>query len=190
MPAPLFTNDYAPDGKAIREAARAAAGHRCVRCGHPFQCGLKRPDKGEWSDCDENCTHGGILRFNTDPAKFPWSSYDMGDRWDSGTLRKNLPPGTIIQAHWRILTVHHFDGNKANDAWFNLLALCQKCHLSFQTRVNPEIPYMFEHSTWLKPYVAGFYAMKYQGKLLTREQVMARLDELLAYECRVVEHRP
>lgn len=188
MPAPLFTNDYAPDGKAVREAARAAAGHRCVRCGHPFQCGLKRADKGEWSDCDENCTHGPIVRIRV-----------KGDlAWIQITKEQNLlvPVGNYIrmggevQAHWRILTVHHFDGDKSNDEWFNLLALCQKCHLSFQTRVNPEIPWMFEHSTWLKPYVAGFYAKKYEGKLLSREQVMERLDELLAYECRVVEHRP
>ncbi len=33
---------------------------------------------------------------------------------------------------------------------------------------------------WFKPYVAGFYAMKYLGQNLTRAQVMARLDELLA----------
>ncbi len=44
------------------------------------------------------------------------------------------------------------------------------------------MPFFFEHSDWLKPYVAGFYAKKYEDKLLTREQVMARLDELLAYE--------
>ena len=25
----------------------------------------------------------------------------------------------------RILTTHHFDGDKANDAWCNLLPLCQ-----------------------------------------------------------------
>lgn len=82
----------------------------------------------------------------------------------------------------RILTVHHFDGNKANDEWYNLLALCQVCHLQIQAKVDPETPFFFEHSEWLKPYVAGFYAMKYEGKLLTREQVMERLDELLSYE--------
>lgn len=82
----------------------------------------------------------------------------------------------------RVLTVHHFNGDKSNCAWWNLLALCQRCHLSFQSRVNPEVPYMFEHKEWLKPYVAGFYAWKYQGKLLTRAQVMEQLDELLAHE--------
>lgn len=85
----------------------------------------------------------------------------------------------------RILTTHHFDGNKANDEWWNLLALCQVCHLQIQGKVDPEIPYFLEHSHWLRPYIAGFYAKKYEGKLITREEAEQRLDELLAYELRV-----
>jgi 5-methylcytosine-specific restriction endonuclease McrA len=30
------------------------------------------------------------------------------------------------------LTVHHLDGDKANCAGWNLVALCQRCHLSIQ----------------------------------------------------------
>ena len=82
----------------------------------------------------------------------------------------------------RILTTHHFDGNKANDEWFNLLALCQRCHLHIQGKVDPEQPWIFEHAEWLKPYVAGFYASKYEGRNITRQEAMERLDELLAYE--------
>jgi hypothetical protein len=82
----------------------------------------------------------------------------------------------------RILTTHHFDGNKANDEWWNLLALCQVCHLKIQGKVDPEIPFIFEHSDWLKPFVAGFYAKKYEGRLITREEAERRMDELLAYE--------
>lgn len=82
-----------------------------------------------------------------------------------------------------VLTVHHFDGNKSNCRWWNLLALCQRCHLKVQSRVNPEQPYMFEHSGWLKPYVAGFYSAKYElDPDITRQEVEARLDELLANE--------
>lgn len=81
-----------------------------------------------------------------------------------------------------VLTVHHFDGDKANCAWWNLLALCQRCHLRFQARVNPHQPYMFEHSAWLKPYVAGFYAVKYEGRQLSRPEVELRLEDLLAHE--------
>ena len=85
----------------------------------------------------------------------------------------------------KILTTHHFDGDKSNDAWWNLLALCQVCHLQIQGRVDPEQPYFLEHSEWLKPYVAGFYAKKYEGKDLSRKQVERRLADLLAYELRV-----
>jgi len=83
---------------------------------------------------------------------------------------------------WHILTVHHLDGNKSNCAWWNLLPLCQRCHLSIQGRVNPNQPYMFEHSDWFKPYAAGFYAHKYLGECLDRKQTEARLDELLCLE--------
>ena len=58
----------------------------------------------------------------------------------------------------RILTVHHLDGDKANNRWWNLLALCQSCHLTIQARVIPERPWLFDHSPWFVPYVCGFYA--------------------------------
>jgi 5-methylcytosine-specific restriction endonuclease McrA len=85
----------------------------------------------------------------------------------------------------KILTTHHFDGNKSNDEWWNLLALCQVCHLQVQGKVDPEQPYFLEHSSWLKPYVAGFYANKYEGRIITRTEAEERLDELLSYELRI-----
>lgn len=85
----------------------------------------------------------------------------------------------------RILTTHHFDGDKSNDQWWNLLALCQVCHLQIQGRVDPDQPYFLEHSDWLKPYVAGFYAKKYEGRNITEDEARARMTELLAYENRV-----
>lgn len=57
----------------------------------------------------------------------------------------------------RCLTVHHFDGDKANNARWNLMALCQACHLSVQARVDPRIPIMFDPSPWAIPYVAGVF---------------------------------
>lgn len=56
-----------------------------------------------------------------------------------------------------VLTVHHFDGDKANCERWNLMALCQRCHLSVQARVDPEMPLMFWPSVWAMPYIAGFY---------------------------------
>lgn len=87
----------------------------------------------------------------------------------------------------RTLTVHHLDMDKGNCAWWNLLALCQRCHLSIQARVYVDRPYvMFEHSEWFKPYVAALYAMRYLGQELNREEVEARLDELLQLERQAV----
>ncbi len=144
--------EYPADWKQINSAVIEAVGYRCIRCGHPYRRGTH--GNGEWTPCDEHCKHDGIIMVD----------------------------GDVRLAAWRILTVHHFDGDKSNCAWWNLLALCQRCHLTIQGRVDPQVPYMFEHSDWLKPYVAGFYAKKYLGVQLTREETMARLDEMLALE--------
>lgn len=68
----------------------------------------------------------------------------------------------------RCLTVHHLDGDKSNCRWWNLLALCQACHLSVQARVIPERPWLWEHTAWFRPYVAGFYAYYYGAIEITR----------------------
>lgn len=54
-----------------------------------------------------------------------------------------------------VLTVHHLDGDKANCEWWNLAALCQRCHLHIQAKVNMDQAYLFEHSGWMKPFVEG-----------------------------------
>jgi len=78
----------------------------------------------------------------------------------------------------RVLTVHHLDGNRSNCRWWNLAALDQRCHLHIQAKVELERPWIFEHSEWFKPYVAGYYAFSH-GEPDDRESVMARLEELL-----------
>ena len=55
-------------------------------------------------------------------------------------------------------------------------------HLHIQGKVDPEIPFFLEHTEWVKPYVAGFYAHKYEDRMITREEAKERLEELLAYE--------
>lgn len=85
------------------------------------------------------------------------------------------------------LTVHHADLDPSNCRWWNLLALCQRCHLQIQHKVNLDRPWvMQEHTPWFRPYVAGFYAHKYLGADLSREVVEARIDELLLLERRAV----
>ncbi len=56
------------------------------------------------------------------------------------------------------LTVHHFDGNKGNMDRWNLMALCQRCHLTVQAKANPRDQLMFDPSAWALPYVAGAYS--------------------------------
>ena len=80
------------------------------------------------------------------------------------------------------LTVHHMDGDKANCRWWNLVALCQRCHLHIQGKVTLRQHWPFEHSTWFKVYAAGWYAFVYQGRELTRAEAEAELPQLLALE--------
>lgn len=80
------------------------------------------------------------------------------------------------------LTVHHLDLDPANNAWWNTIALCQRCHLSVQNRVDLRRPWLFDHTPWFQPYVAGWYAVRYLGLQLSRPEVEARREELLALE--------
>lgn len=168
-----ITGEYPPNWKEISDATWAAAGHRCLRCHHPYKKG--EHGTGQWTRCDDECRHGGpygLLQDGLLPQPFA----------SPLTAAQLVAASWPVCAEWRIGTVHHFDGNKANVAWWNLLALCQRCHLKTQARVDPEVPYILEHSDWIKPYVAGFYAKKYLGKDLTREETMASLQNLLNLE--------
>lgn len=78
------------------------------------------------------------------------------------------------------LTVHHLDIDPSNCEWWNIPALCQRCHLHIQSKVIMEQPYMFEHSEWFRPYVAGYYAAQ-NGHPHNREWVMDNIDMLLDY---------
>jgi hypothetical protein len=163
----------------IPELVRELAGHRCVRCGHPYRTKMSNP---EWSPCDDRCHHGGEVR---------WIAMPGGERVEEPTdavvLAELVRVGAIkgLEARYRVLTVHHLTGEKADCRWWNLAALCQRCHLQIQGRVRMDQVYPFTHSDWFKPYAAGFYAARYLGEDLTREQVAERQDDLLALECAI-----
>lgn len=152
---------------SIKNLIREQAGHRCVRCGHPYRVGDH--GSGEWSPCDDECRHGGPVRWSNGGF---WEEYDGPDKTVAGH----------VEARWRILTVHHLTGEKADCRWWNLAALCQRCHLTVQGRVVMERAFILEHSDWFKPYAAGWYAWKYGGLELDRTETLARLDELLDLE--------
>lgn len=77
------------------------------------------------------------------------------------------------------LTVHHLDLDPSNCRWWNIPALCQRCHLAIQAKVIMERSWLLEHSDWFKPYVAGYYAWTVFGLETTRAQVEAKLQYLL-----------
>jgi len=89
------------------------------------------------------------------------------------------------------LTVHHLDICPNHCAWYNLAALCQRCHLHVQGKVVMEQPYMFPHSRWFIPYVAAYYGVRagvlsdtkdyYESlELIPIESVVANADEYIA----------
>lgn len=152
-----YKGEYHEHWDLLQAAIKAAAGHRCVRCHHPFT------EQGKPLVCDSQCDqHKGVHR-NNDP-RFQWSIVQTSD----GRLR-GLNYG-----------VHHFDGDKSNNRWWNLMALCNSCHLKIQSSVIPERSWLFEHSAWAKPYIGGFYAWWFAQEYPTREEVEADLEKYLA----------
>ncbi len=173
MPRLPITGEYPPDWKAISDATWASAGHRCIRCLHPYKKG--EHGKGEWSPCDRNCTHQGPIAHERGGYLVPFETNETAGSIVRGGI-------LTVVAQWRIGTVHHLDGNKANCVWWNLLALCQRCHLQIQGKVIPGQPFIFEHSEWFKVYAAGFYAWKYESRQITRIEAFADLGRLLDLE--------
>lgn len=173
-------------GPGVKHLVREQAGHRCVRCGHPYRNG--EHGNGEWSACDERCTHEGPfrIRFYSGGDHREPDALDLD--WHDTTGRF-APDPSVVEARWRILTVHHLTGcwgrekeAKRDLRWWNLVAVCQRCHLTLQRKVDMHRVYPWPHSDWFKPYAAGWYAWAYLGENLSRPDVEARLDELLALE--------
>lgn len=154
----------------VKDVVRARAEHRCVRCGHPYI------DGGEWSPCDERCTHDGpvgVLHVAGGP---------VDDRPTADALAAaRLVQGAVV-ARWRILTVHHLNGVKWDLRWWNLVSLCQRCHLQIQGKVVMERVWPWPHTDWFKVYAAGWYAWAYEGLDLTRAETEADLERLLSLE--------
>jgi hypothetical protein len=167
--------------KTVKQLVRAQAGHRCIRCSHPYPLGIREScPKGEWTPCDEQCVHFTPIRIAVN--KRPWTVREQGE---IGPQDYRLDRGVEVEARWRILTVHHLrlgHDAKRDLRWWNLCALCQRCHLQIQGKVQMERIWPWPHSDWFKPYAAGWYAHAYLAEDLTRTEVEARMDELLALE--------
>ncbi len=148
--------DYTSDWASVSRAVRDAAGWRCVRCKHPFD-----PETGRPLPCDARCD---VMRGRK-------ICLDLGGH-------PSLTPRHGHEISGLNFGVHHLDGDKSNNAWWNNLALCNSCHLSIQATVIPERPFMLRHSEWFIPYVCGFFASQV-GLEITREQALANPDEYL-----------
>lgn len=179
--------DSVSGGSGIKHIVRARAGDRCERCLHPYVAGSsiqiaeanggwELVKAGEWSTCDEFCRH------TTGPTR-RMAAIDVA------TMRVSQ---MVTQARWRILTVHHLDQDKANCRWWNLVALCQRDHLIVQRHVVLERSWPWPHSDWFRLYAAGWYAWRFLGEDLSREETEARMDDLLALGAResAVERMP
>lgn len=156
-----IAGDYPEDWKAIAHAVKCVAEWRCIRCHHPFD-----QTQGALS-CDGRCD------LTRGPHRY------------RGELRPgDLPPRGIN------LGVHHLDGDKANCRWWNLLALCNSCHLSIQARVIPDRPWLFEHSLWFIDYVCGFYAWHYAQQDISLKEARAQPGDWLALGQPWLSHSP
>lgn len=154
----------------LAERTKNLASWRCVRCGHPHESPKER------IPCDAQCDL--IRHIEISQAAILFNYAGLTTHPDE----YRLDSGLWLNQRQRVLTVHHLDGDKGNSAWWNLAALCQVCHLQIQGTVEIRQVYALEHSDWFKPYVAGYYAKTYQDRHLTREEVMAELDDLLQLE--------
>lgn len=153
-----YRGEYPLGWRFLSDAVMASVGYRCVRCSHPFDPTTRKP-----LICDGGCDLTKGPHRNADP------------RFASAIKRHDDPriPGLNYG-------VHHFDGDKSNNRWWNLMPLCNCCHLKVQSSVIPERQWLFEHTTWAKPYIAGFYAFWFAQLDPTKEQVEDNLDQYLA----------
>jgi len=160
--------EYPPDWPEIAAQAKDEAGNRCIRCGHPAEPAWKQVGLDLLLErCDAGC-RPEYHREGEAESRVRFQSDDPTVAW------KEVPQ--------RVLTVHHFDGDKSNSRWWNLGVLCQVCHLAVQGRVRMRQAWMFEHSDWFRPYVAGHLAFTMLGEDLDPGEVEERMDELLALE--------
>lgn len=145
-----YRGEYPANWDELAAGLKVAVDYRCVRCFHRFE-----PTQ---------------VRVNGFKVHLAQLCDDVCDPERCRALRIHDRGGV------HCLTVHHLDGDKANGAWWNLLVLCNSCHLQVQAKVIVERPWLFDHSEWFQVYVAGFYAKYYGGVDITREQAFNQLE--------------
>lgn len=141
---------YPAEWAEISRETKTLVGWRCVRCRHPFDPGTGRPMPCD-ADCDQRRGRGSSERLRHD--------YGLEQLKDVGSAFN--------------IGVHHADGDRGNNRWWNLWTLCNTCHLHVQARVILERPWLLDHTPWAIPYMCGFYAFYYGDLEISREQAAA-----------------
>jgi hypothetical protein len=85
-----------------------------------------------------------------------------------------------------VLTVHHFDMDKGNNEWFNLLPLCQRCHLSVQAKMNVNNINSFNCPHWFFKYYIGMCVRDNCGDVID-ESVVDHLVVLFAESLKSID---
>lgn len=158
-----YSGDYSSDWGELSAQVKELAGWRCIRCHHPFA-----PDTGSPLFCDSACdpSRGIHRRIHAESHR-----QVLSDRFALPPIVTRIDARNAIWLESLNYGVHHFDGDKSNNRWWNLLAMCNSCHLKTQSSVIPERPWLFDHSEWARPYVGGFYAWWFARREPTREEV-------------------
>lgn len=120
-------------------------GFRCERCHHPhvpaYPTGIiKDLWHNDW-EVDE-----GIMA----PVVFRRGDILLGRSMTTFETPCDIHCSHGPAVKQRTLTVHHLDADKANCRLWNLIALCQVCHLQVQGKLKFDQTWMFEHKPWLE----------------------------------------
>lgn len=103
---PINYKEYHPKWSLIRLLILKRAEHRCEHCGLPNHAIIRR-GRGE-----------EVLIVDTTELQY---------RIDQG--QKKVRALKYLRLTEVVLTIAHLDHNKNNNRFYNLAALCQRCHL-------------------------------------------------------------
>ena len=154
-----YRGDYPAEWPQISKRTKDEADWRCMRCIHPFS-----PINGSPGLCDGSCD-------------LDRGSHRKGPKLGLPKMILHLTDPRVMGLNYG---VHHFDGDKSNNRWWNRMALCNSCHLKIQSSVVPARPWLFEHSEWARIFIGGFYAWHFVQAEPTRETVEAFPELFLA----------